>query len=172
MKALCLLCVVIVLSVSCLPQASAIKLYGFRQTVVKGVATTYQEDEQGNKIEPKTEIRNNLFVYLAYPRNIILSPVEIWMDGEQYSLKPEPVQTPVIITYDNGAFAAETIILVPKTPDTVMQLTISGKLPAKNARIKKSLADTNDLVLVYKLNEKFYFQTLKKIKGLRTAIMQ
>jgi hypothetical protein len=171
MKGFCLLCLII-FSVSCFPQTSAIKLYAFRQTIVRGISTTYQEDEQGNKIEAKREIKNNVFVYLAYPPNIFLYPVEIWMDGQQYSVKPEPVQTPVIITYDNGAFAPETIVLVPKSSDTVTQLILSGNLPAKNARIKKTLADTNDLVLVYKLNGKFYSQTLKKIKGLRTAFMQ
>lgn len=172
MKACRLLCALVLLSSFCFAQTTGIKLYGFRQSVAKGVHSSYETDEQGNKVNPKIEIHTNLFIYWAYPSNLNLYPVEIWVNGEQYSVKTSPAKTPVTIIYDNGKFAPETVILVPKTADTVTQLLISERLPAKSSEIKKSLAETNDLVVVYKLNGKFYSQTLKKIKALRMASMQ
>lgn len=171
MKACWLLCT-LVLSLSCFSQTSTVKLYGFSQVVAKGVPSTYETDEQGKTVETKQEVNKNLFIYLAYPPDLNLYPVEVWMKGELYSIKQQPAHTPVVIVYANGQYEPETVILVPTTTDTVFQLILTDRSPSKNTTIKKSLAETNDLVVVYKLNGKFYSQTLKKIKGLRMGIMQ
>ena len=134
--------------------------------------STYETDEQGKTVEAKQEVNKNLFIYLAYPPGLNLYPVEVWMKGELYSIKQQPAHTPVVIVYENGQYEPETVILVPTTTDTVFQLILTDRSPSKNTTIKKSLAETNDLVVVYKLNGKFYSQTLKKIKGLRMGIMQ
>jgi hypothetical protein len=94
------------------------------------------------------------------------------MDGLLYSIKQEPVQTPVEIIYENGLHEAEKIILVPQTADTVIRILLSEKLPFKTPAIKKSSADTNELVIVYKMNGKLFTQSLKKIKGLRMDAMK
>jgi hypothetical protein len=153
-------------------QQGVVKLYGFKQPVVKGVPSTYETDEQGNKVEPKDKLHTNVFIFLSYPPGVIITPVEFWMDGLLYSIKQEPVQTPVEIIYENGLHEAEKIILVPQTADTVIRILLTEKLPFKTPAIKKSSADTNELVIVYKMNGKLFTQSLKKIKGLRMDAMK
>jgi hypothetical protein len=153
-------------------QASVVKLYGFKQPVVKGVPSTYETDEQGNKVEPKDKVYTNVFIFLTYPPHVIITPVEFWMDGLLYSIKQEPVQTPVEVIYENGLHEAEKITLVPQTADTAIRIILSEKLPFKTPAVKKSSADTNELVIVYKMNGKLFTQSLKKIKGLRMAAMK
>lgn len=162
----------VLFSTLCFAQPLGLKLYGFRQEVLKGVPPTYETDEKGNKLPPKIEPHYNLFIYLAYPTNAIPELVEIWVGEDQFSVRQEAVKIPVEIIYDNGPLTPEKVILVPQTTDTVMQLVLTGKLPAKTTAVKKSLAETNELVLIYKLNGKIYSQTLKKIKSLRKALMQ
>jgi hypothetical protein len=77
----------------------------------------------------------------------------------------------VEILYENGDFEPQRTKLVPYTEDTCLKLTLTNTPPAKNAAVKKSLIESNDLVLVYRLNGKNYSQTLKKIKGLRAATL-
>ena len=172
MKTICLLSAFISLSLSSFTQTSDVRLYGFRQTVLSGTHETNQTDEQGKEIKAEEKIYNTTFIYFSYPPNEALYPVEIWMNGSQYSVKTKPVTTPVEMAYDNGTDNPDRVILIPYTTDTVVQLMLSDKLPSKTNGIKKSLAETNDLVIVYKKNGKLYSQTLKKIKGLRTIAMQ
>ena len=153
-------------------QPGVVKLYGFKQPVVKGVPSTYETDEQGNKVEPKDKVYTNVFIFLSYPTDVIITPVEFWMDGLLYSIKQEPVKTPVEVIYENGLQETEKITLVPQTEDTVIRIILSEKLPFKTPAIKKSSANTNELVIVYKMNGKLFTQSLKKIKGLRIAVMK
>jgi hypothetical protein len=171
MKACWLLCT-LVLSLSCLAQTSSVRLYGFNQPVLKGVPSTYETDEEGKKVEPKVTVQKNIFIYLTYPPALKLYLTEVWVKGELYNVKQVPVTTPVDIVYDNGQHESDKVTLVPYTTDTVIQLVLIERPPAKNSVIKKSLTQTNDVIVAYKLNGKLYTQLLKKIKGLRTAMLQ
>lgn len=172
MKGCGLLCILFLFSSFCFAQTSEIKLYGFKQLVAGGAHSSYKTDEQGKKVELRTNRYKNFFIFLAYPPHLKIYPMEIWVNGEAYSIKEESVKTPVELTYDNGLSSPETIALVPQTSDTVTSIILLDKLPSKTAAIKKSLAETNELVIIYKLNGKLYSQTLKRIKGLRAGVMQ
>ena len=137
MKAYSLFFVLFLASSACSSQTSAIKLYGFKQAVVSGLPPSIQTDEQGNTVPLKSKAHNNFFIYLVYSKNLNLSPVEVWMNGEQYSIKPEAVLTPVEIVYDNGASQTEIVTLIPQTEDTTIQLILSEKKPFKATSIKK-----------------------------------
>jgi hypothetical protein len=153
-------------------QPALVKLYGFRQPVIKGVPSTYETDEKGNQVEARSKLQANVFIFLSYPPDMIIIPVEFWMNGSLYSIKQEAIKTPVEIVYENGPYEAEKITLVPKTADSVIRIILSEKLPFKAPAVKKASADTNDLVIVYKMNGKLFSQSLKKVKGLRTAVMK
>lgn len=171
MKACWLLCALI-LSLSCLAQTSGMKLYGFNQPVLKGVPSGFETDEEGKKVEPKITAQKNIFIYLAYPPTLPIDIIEVWVKGESYNIQQVPVTTPVEIVYDNGQYKPDSVTLIPYTSDTVIQLLLIERTLLKTSVIKKSLAETNDVVVVYRLNGKPYTQILKKIKGLRTAVMQ
>jgi len=172
MKTCLLLGLLFLSGLACLPQTSNIKLYGFKQAVLKGVPPSYEKDEKGKTVETKNESHSNLFIYLSYPPAEKLQLAELWINGEQYNFKEETVHPPIQITYDNGVFQPEQITLVPQTSDTVVRILVKERTYAKKNIVKKSLAEANDIVVGYKLNEKLYWQTLKKIKSLRAAAMQ
>jgi hypothetical protein len=172
MKACSLIFILFLFSRFCFAQLGEIKLYGFKQLVATGTHSPYETDEQGKKLELKTDLYKNFFIFISYPPELKIDPLDVWMNGEAYSIKEETVKTPVEITYDNGISSPETIALIPQTSDTVTRIILSDKLPSKTSAIKKSLGETNDLVIIYKLNGKLYSQTLKRIKALRNAILQ
>jgi hypothetical protein len=172
MKVCCLLIFLFAFNCNCFSQTGSVKLYGFRQAVAGGVPSSYETDEQGKKVETTNKPSVNFFIYLSYPPDLMLSVEEVWMNGEIYKVKEEAVDIPVEITYDNGIAAPETIALIPQTTDTVTRIILLEKLSSRTKAIKKSLAETNDLVLVYRLHNRFYAQTLKRIRGLRVGVMQ
>jgi hypothetical protein len=172
MKASWLLLFQLLLSYYCFAQTSAIKLYGCKQQVSGGVPSTYETDEQGNKVESKNNVRTNFYFFLTHPPQVAIEPIEFWMNGALYKIKLEQAQTPFNIVYDNGPQGTETVTLVPQTADSAFRIILFEQLSPKNSEIKKQLVETNELVFVYKTNGKLSSQTLKRIKGLRTAIMQ
>jgi hypothetical protein len=72
----------------------------------------------------------------------------------------QPAKTPVEVIYDNGDFESETIILVPATEDTCVQLLITNSV-SKSTTVKKSLIENNEVVVLYKLKGRFYKDTQK-----------
>jgi hypothetical protein len=172
MKVGCLLISLFVFSSTCFSQTGSVKLYAFKQLVASGVPSSYETDEQGKKVETTSKPSANFFIYLSYPPDLALSVAEVWMNGEIYKVKEEAVDAPVEITYDNGISAPETIALIPQTADTVTRIVLLEKLASRIKGVKKSLAETNDVVLVYKINRKFYAQIVKRIKSLRIGVLQ
>src|SRR5215213_2824484 len=165
MKASWLLLFLLTLSCYCFAQTNAIKLYGSKQPVSGGVPSTYETDEQGNKVEARNNVRTNFYIFITHPPAMAIEPIEFWMNGALYKIKLEQAETPFNIVYDNGPHGTETVTLVPQTEDSAFRIILFEKLSPKNSEIKKQLVETNELVFVYKINGKLYSQTLKRIKG-------
>jgi hypothetical protein len=142
----------------------ASKIYGYRQPIMPG---TIRADKNGNQVRPKPNY--NYFIYLASTSKV--SPVEIWIKGQAYSVTSAAVSsTPV--EYKNPTSAeSKSKILVPKTNRRVLQLNSSAAL--KNPTSKgKALSANNDLVIIYKGNGKLYYKTLSKFSELEAVAMQ
>jgi hypothetical protein len=163
--------IMVLVSLTVMAQTDKVKLYGYAQPVIGGIPSTTPSDEKGNPAATTKKSHANYLFYIAYPKNIVVYPLELWMHGEVYSINVQPVITPVEILYDNGSFDPQKVTLVPETEDTCLQLIPTEKLVIKNTTVKKSLIENNDLVIVYRMKGKLYSQTLKKIKGLRTAAL-
>jgi hypothetical protein len=162
--------VLLLFSLASTSQTAKVKLYGYVQPVTGGVPPISQPDEKENHWEQKKSPRANYFIYLSFPKNQTIYPVELWIKGQAYNINVEPALIPVEIIYDNGDFKPEKITLVPAIKDSCVQLWISGT-SEKSTTVKNSLTENNDLVVVYKLKGEFYTKVLKKIRQLQTATL-
>ena len=143
---------------------NGVKLYGYFQSVSPGIISK----EQSNN-----EKLFNYFMYLSSSNKSRLYPVEAWIKGKRVGLTYELTKTPVIKFKDEGVVQnPEKIILVPSTTSKVYQLTGTSIVDGKNFSKAKTLSSSNELVVVYKLNGKFYYATLKKLSELEAANMQ
>jgi hypothetical protein len=144
-----------------------IKIYGYKQPVTGGmVQRVISEDGAAHEVPVKP--RFNYRIYTA--SSTAVTPTEIWIRGEAFSVTQSPVETPVMYSSPNNPVAPATT-LVPKTSKKVLQISLaplSGKETAK----AKTLAKTNELVLVYKANGRTFYQTLKKLEMMEPAFVQ
>jgi hypothetical protein len=145
-----------------------IKLYGYKQSVSRGKAP---ELDENTKTRVSQGSGTNYFLYTVSASRIY--PVEAWVEGHHYSLMVETVAETPVEYGDENNIGSPKKVLVPKTTEKVLRLTllppVEGKSTGKQA---KPLATSNDFVLVYKMNGKFYYSTLKSLSSVENAAMQ
>ena len=142
----------------------ASKLYGYKQKQTPG---TVRVDDNG--IERPRSQQFNYYIYLVSKGNV--TPTEIWLNGQSYSVTASQQSSPVEYRHPNSA-ESKPLVLVPKTNSRVLQLTPGqDKIEKPNAK-GKSLASKNELVVVYKANNKLYYKTVSKLKDLEGVMMQ
>jgi hypothetical protein len=141
-------------------------IMGFAQTGVK-IYGYVRDILPGNIPKGHNAPKQNTATYWIYisgsPKNPI-TPVELWINGENFSAKSEgDVKTPVLVPEDN---TGKQISLVAKTSNKVQKIGIVQPADGKTSSEAKKKAETNDLVVVYKLKGKIYTATLKKLTRL------
>lgn len=144
-----------------------LKLYGFTQAVSGGKAP---------EMDPNTGLRvsggagKNYFLYAVSPARIY--PSEIWIEGTRFGVDIQSVKETPVEYSEPGNIGAPSKVLIPKTTQKVIQLLPGRAVEVKGTSKKAgSLAKTNELVVVYKQNGKFYYQTLSKLIDLQAAAM-
>ena len=153
--------------------AKNVSLYGFKQPVISGASpkVTYSEGGQENTA-PRVSKFNYMF-YIAGPSNTRIYPVEIWLMGKQYGVKSSDIKkTPVVHTNSNIPEFSEAKVLVPKTTKKVLQLHTTTANSQKGLAAAKTKAQSNELVVVYKMGGKFYYAAIKKLTLLDPMAMQ
>jgi hypothetical protein len=142
----------------------ASKLYGYRQKVMPG---TIRVDDNGKEIPRKSQY--NYFIYLSSTTKV--SPVELWINGEVYSVTVNEVSTPVEYSHPSTANNRPKI-LVSKTNNHVLQLSPSlNKIQKPNPK-GKSLSAKNEMVIIYKGGGKWYYKVVSKLGELDPLAMQ
>ena len=147
------------------------KIYGYKEPVSRGASPQETIDENGNKISTTGSQAFNYFIYLVSPGRVY--PSEMWLNGQPYAVSVETIsETPVERKNFNNPGDLSTTELVPATDQKVIRLkpvpAIDDKLSTKGRR----LSEDNELVVMYKLNGKFYFGTLKNLAILEAAALQ
>jgi hypothetical protein len=150
--------------------AQNVKLYGYVQKVTPGISATVELDENGNRVKRSGASMENYFMYLAGPANSRVYLVEGWIKGERVGLKGTTVKTPVQITASSET--GKVVEVVPKSTAMVWQLTGTTAPAGKTFEKAKRLAQTNEMVVVYRLNGQFRYATLKNLTPLETAHLQ
>jgi hypothetical protein len=142
----------------------ASRLYGYVQKQTPG---TIRVDDNGN--ERPRQPQYNYFIYLASASKV--HPTEIWINGEPHSLTVTQTPSPVQYTNPNsGQTKPQT--LVPKTDRKVLQLTPSAAGIEHHFAKTVTLASKNQVVVLYRVNDKWYYKTLSKLKELSPVMMQ
>lgn len=145
-----------------------VRLYAFEQNVSRGKAP---EISEGSEPQTSSGSGKNYRLYAVSTSRIY--PVELWIDGVKYGVTMNTIKQTPVEYEDAGNIGAPKKTLVPKTTGMVIQLipiaATSNKSVGKNA---KTLAASNEMVLVYKQNGKFYYSALKKVTELEGAAMQ
>jgi hypothetical protein len=145
-----------------------IKIYGYRQAVVGGVSQrTISENGASSEVPVKPRFNYRIYTVSASA----ITPLEIWIKGEAFSVSQSPVEAPVVYTSPNNPIRPTTITLVPKTTKKVLQVSPEPLQGGGTAKAK-TLAKANELVLVYKANGRTFYQTLKKLETMEPAYLQ
>lgn len=144
------------------------KLYGYEQQV-SGGASPDRSLEPGAGTGKSARV--NYFIYLATSANSRVYPSELWIDGELYGAQVRTIsKTPVLLESNDPAL--NNRVLVTKTTQKILQLVPTSSKGVKKSAKGTLLAKTNDVVMVYKQNGKFYYSVLPKLSGLESAAMQ
>jgi hypothetical protein len=171
MKSILLLIVVInTLQVNAQIEGKA-KLYGFKEPVSKGIAPQKTIDERGNESKATINQAFNYFIYMVSSSRVY--PAEMWIQGQPYSVSLEMIKTtPVIRKNYNNPSDPGLIELVPKTSDQVIMLKPAPAIQDKLTDKGRELSVNNELVVVFKQNGKFYYNTLRNLTVLEVAALQ
>jgi hypothetical protein len=167
MKQFLILIALVFIYVSCDAQTEGpAKLYGYKQNVTPGTNPNWNEGGKQRQVKTGT----NYYIYLV--TNGRAYPSSLWIEGTEYSASMKTINITPVETNNPTLPAAPSTVLVPKSTGNVIQLipvpAIDGKSNAKAA----SMANDNEVIVVYKLNGKFYYNKLEKLSELPSAARQ
>jgi hypothetical protein len=145
-----------------------VKLYGYYQPVSAGKAP---------EMNPETGLRTsagqgkNYFLYAVSSSRVY--PVEIWIEGYRMGVTIKTITTTPVMHGDDANIGSPKQELVPQTSQRVTQLVLTQataeKKPGNRA---KTLAQTNEVVLVYKQDGRFQYSVLPKLTRLGSTAAQ
>jgi hypothetical protein len=146
------------------------KIYGYKEPV-SGAVSQRAIDENGKPVVSDPAGRFNYFIYLVTPNRVY--PSELWLNGEVYSVKIETVkETPVVRKNFNNPSEPQSTELVPATTQLVIRLSPGPAITDKLSEKGEILSKENELVVVYKQNGKFDYETLSSLTLLEVAALQ
>ena len=172
MKAILFLLSALGITLSILAQQNKnVRLYGYSQIVIPGVAPRDIIMEGGQQIPVERKQRKNTWVYLTFPSNVPLKQCELYINGKKYNIEAQFItKTPVTYTDYNIPAFPKTIEMVPTTPDKVLQLILTKELSFKpNSRLSKLLKE-HEVVVSYILHGKKYYTTVTKLANIEPAV--
>ncbi len=159
----------VLLAIMASAQANSVKLYAYKEPVIGGAFPQAPVEEGGNSKEVQQKSRFNYLIYLASDTRIY--PSEIWIDGHPYSAGMETVTAPV--TRQNFTAPGQPKMeLVPATGQRLVQLKPGPAITGKLSKEGRMLAASNEIVVVYKMNGKFYHVVQPAFKLLEPVALQ
>jgi len=169
MKMKPLLIVLVMMTISVLASAQSkgtAKLYGYVQEVSGG-----KRPEISGNTEPSRGPRKNYMLYAVSSTRIY--PTSVWVEGVQYGVTPKTISSTPVEYADENNIGSPKQTLVPSTKQKVVQLILNSTPQQKGSTTKAaSLGKANDVVLMYKLGDKYYYSLLKSLSSLEAAAMQ
>ncbi|HEU4901619.1 MAG TPA: hypothetical protein VFT06_02480 [Flavisolibacter sp.] len=168
MKTFLFLLTAISVCASCSAQRKGnIRLYGFEQAVAGGKAP--DRNDKGLRVSKGGG--KNYFLYAVSSSRIY--PTEIWVEGTRFGATIKTIEQTPVEYGDETNIGSPKKVLIPKTSQKVVQLIPNASTESKESYARaKNLAQKNELVVVYKQNGRFYYQTLARLTSLNSAAMQ
>lgn len=148
------------------------KIYGFQQQVIAGAKSAGDIDENGRLIKKKTKDANRYLIYLTTSSKTKIYPVQLWINGEAFSVDMQEVINLPVVQPDTNTPADKAKTLVPQTGAKVYQLTPVPLMVDKSNGKAKALALSNAVVVLYKTAGKQQYGLLKKFTRLDPVSLQ
>ncbi len=153
-------------------QTSKDTLYGFQQHISSGTKKVGDIDENGNLIKQKTPEVSHYSIYLATASKTRIYPIQMWINGEAFSVKIETIEQPPVEYSNINAPAAKVKPLFPEPTGTIYKLTPTPLVANKGEDKGNALAQENAVVLYYTKSGKKYYEILKKFTKLEPVSLQ
>ena len=156
-------------------QSKSDRLFGYSQVTTPGIAKADEIENLDGTVTKTNERGNNKrhFIYLSTLAKTSVYPIEVWIKGEAFSARPESIAgTPVEISGPVVMGRPQKITLVPKTTQKVTRLIPIPLMEGKSTNKGATLAQENELVVVYKQGGKTIYKTLKTLKELSTKALK
>jgi hypothetical protein len=153
-------------------QSKAVTLYGFRQHISPGAQKAGDIDENGKFIEKQAPELFHYTIYLAIASKAPVAPIQLWINGEPYSVQADTVTKIPVTTTNTDAPAAKVVHLIPDTAGTILKLMPVPLTIDKGTKRLHKLAKTNAVVVRYKQDGDLRYEVLKKFKDLDPQALQ
>jgi hypothetical protein len=147
-------------------QSSGATLYGFRQRSTGGAQRTGSIDENGKTVTIKPTEVFQYNIYVSTKSKTRIYPVQLWINGEAFSVKGEPFNNNPVVPANGDAPASRLKPLIPETAGKVWKLKPLPLVADKSGGRAKALAINNDVVVLYKMGGKLRYAVLKKFTEL------
>ena len=145
--------------------AQVYKLFGFTQNVFGGAAKAPPVNKTGHD-QPEQAGESRYFIYADTKPGNPVKFNQLWINRKSYSCNAVSVATPVILpSSDPGIFRNDTLIKSYSGSLMKLEYQPTGKISNLNKQLRK-LLDQNDVVLVYKIQNRNLYAVLKKMKML------
>ena len=142
--------------------AQIIKIIGFEQRIEGGASEVNSHQSAANH----TESNSRYFIFAEVNKNYRIIFYRMWIKGELFNCMPENVSLPFVVPSEDPAlFPNDT--LVKKISGTILKLNYTRVQENKAAGIQKPVS-TKEVVLLYHLNNKTGYATLKSLIRIHT----
>ena len=147
------------------------QLFAYRQSVLPGVQPGGVLTESGERIENEPSSNGQYIIYITSPGR--LYPVALWIKGERFGVKTEAVRkNPVMPGESEERNNPQKNVFVPKTTQNVWALTPLPLTDNKKFAQAETAARSADVVVVYKMNGKFYYKAVMRFQNMPAAVAE
>jgi len=147
-------------------------LYGFQQHISPGIKKAGEIDENGNFKRQKSTPLSNYTIYLSVASKTRIYPIQLWINGEAFSVEMEELANPPAALSTINAPGHKAKPLFPETTGTIYRLNPIPLIADKSNRKATDLASKNAAVLYYKKEGKMHYAVLKKFTDLESVPLQ
>ena len=147
-------------------------LYGFQQHISPGIKKAGDIDENGNFTKQKSTPLSHYTIYLAAASKTRIYPIQLWINGEAFSVEMEVLAHPPAAPSNINAPGHRVQRLFPETAGTIYRLNPIPLIADKSNRKAKDLALANAAVLYYIKEGKTQYGVLKKFTELEPVSLQ
>ena len=150
-----------------------VKVYAFKQAVVRGNVPAGVTDENGKPVNTSGAGHStNYFIYLSHSGKLVITPFTLRIKGQCYQFKTGVIDnTPVTKVNYNMPNRPTTTLLVPATSNKVTRLLVSDVRGTGCAASSTEKKQSSDVVISYKWQNKTYYATAA-LKTLEPALHQ
>ncbi|MEP7252482.1 MAG: hypothetical protein ABI683_08885 [Ginsengibacter sp.] len=153
-----------IISTGCSQTIKIEKGYAYERSIVSGVTPIQGVSEDGAIVQKNNRSSKQYLIYVSTKDTSPLEVKEVWINGEKYSAKAEPVNDrPVIVAGDiNPPNTSDT--LFPSSRLKIWKVNV-GSLLAVDSNIDKPISlDSQQVLIGFLSKQKLHYFPIQNIK--------